>query len=100
MLYVEPRSLTPRVGPGRCRYIVFHLFIVINQTLGERNKASSAVDEFAQHFPPDADATKGLNTKSSQIHPFVIVWTGTSDINTEIPEHVNFTAQNLKYRML
>ena len=50
---------------------------MINQTLGERSKNFNTVDEFAHYFSPDRDVNKGINTKSTQINPLVILLTGT-----------------------
>lgn len=95
--YTEPRSPARRgSGPEKGRYIFFYLLIMTNQTLGERNKTFSAVDEPAHCFPPDTDVNKGLSTRSSQKNPFAIVSTGTSYINTEIPAHCTFTVQHFK----
>lgn len=56
---------------------VVYVLIAINQTLRQRDKTFSTRAEFA-HFSPDTDVNKGLNTKSTQINPFVILLTGTS----------------------
>lgn len=59
---------------------------MISQTLRDRSKNLSTVDEFAHYVSPDIDVSKGINTKSTQINPLVILLTGTSYPDIEIPE--------------
>ena len=63
---------------------------MISQTLGERSKNFNTLDEFAHYFSPDRDIKRGINMKSTQINPVVILLTGTSSIGIEVPEHFNF----------
>ena len=65
---------------------------MIGQTLTERSENFNTLDEFAQYFSPDRDIKRGINIKSTQINPLVILRTGTSSIGIEVPEHFNFTS--------
>ena len=58
-----------------------HFLLFINydqQTLEERSKNFSTVDEFTHYFSTDRDVNKVLNIKSTQINLLVILLTGTS----------------------